>query len=1483
MKKYEMKKSDLDVLKQNLQISNGLKQFKVGAVAAAITSLICASMPTFAADLEIYKVPEDSVGATTLMMMLDLSGSMGYGDGYSNTSMSIQEDYSLLNSDGTLASGGGVCYGSKSNVVADTTTTSYYSRYYCAVPATTTNQKVTGYWNPSATDANRKWVAGCEKQANNSYRCYDRLTRLKDGLRQVLEGTSTIQKIDDKIIIGLSSFAGSNGFIRVPARALGDDTGTTKQVTVTKTRVVFDTVPVYETQQQQYVVTAAVAAYNKPYWQRRTTQANNSTYRYSTCTWNANTKTCVWSSFITAQPNGFNTNKSQKQCSTNFNCIEYYDAVPAVPAVMGTRDVQVQVGTQQVPRTETYQETVTQDVTQRELLLNTLKDLNASGGTPTPYAYAEAASYLLGTTTVTTMPNNLQTYFVMNDYNKQYYAVCSVWSGTTCTSWGYWYNNGSSFTPPPAYTRDNTESTFSGYKGYYYTGPSPSNYSGFTSSASNTINNGKYDAPVSISSQKDNASKKECSGQGIYFLTDGQPQPGGVIPGADGVSGTAYTLMSAALGAKKDIFNCSSSPLGKRTAYDRAENGWACVGKFAQALLDPNQNPANVKIQTAVVGFGSSFGAGATETDDVKDAKDWGTVGDGGWISGSSPEDVATSINNFIGKLVKDVPSMSTGSSVVPMDALNPEVIQNYAYFPQFEPKVNPADSQQLWFGNLKKYYVVNSGVYADANGTASQTVVLKSKLQDLADIWAKSGVTYPENTPIFKKGGVLSQLPLGLVTTTNDKGDSNTTANRKLLTNYDFDSSKAADQRVGENFDLNQINYTYTTDAKTKSDDASRVRGLMTLLGYNITADTATDGLDLATATANVRQMGSVYHSLPVLLTQEGKAVATRNATTNKVEISSSGRKDYVMFGTTQGLLSVVDATSGVEKFSFVPKEMVEKQPETFKENAGSLAGGKNALYYGIDGEWVAHTVYVTKSDGTLTVDGVVRNVVGGSKDDVENLSGKQWVYGGMRMGGRSYYSLDLTDIENPKLKFHIDPNTGKVYSKANPNGKAYKAIENMAQSWSKPKLDYVNWKGARKLVMFVGGGYDAGGDNGDGSFSANGIRTGYAGYEHYNYTQDNKKGSGVYMFDADTGDLLWYADSETTSSDTGVEHSTNTSLAYSVASDIKTVDRNNDGIVDHIYFGDLAGQAFRVDFQNDGNDRSFDSQITQILNLNQTDGTSPRFYMAPVFTAHHSAGKKEGANIIVVSFVSGNKSSPLLATSDSPTSTGKTNPLGLQYDAVYAIYDYDIHPDGVFYPQTHISARTLAAEASTTASTSQLKYISNDNVVRSNSNATLVLGAEANATSGWGGWYYPFKKKFSATLTNREDAGASVIKGLTPLVAMEGNLYVTEFDASNNGTSSSCGAGVKGHSFTQRLCLPTGVCSENANYVYNLGAGIVNLNVGPSGQTGKKTIVVPDPADIGAGCVGTACQSGSKFISAGGSIRFIPNRWYERYAKAE
>ncbi|MEG2636250.1 MAG: hypothetical protein RSA09_06955 [Acinetobacter sp.] len=1309
MKNVKMK-NDMTSRQQNSVMS----KFKVATISATVTSLICASLPTtYASDIEIYKVPEDSVGTTTLMMMLDTSGSMTGTDGGSTT----------------------------------------------------------------------------------------RMERLKRGLTDVLQGTATIPRVEDKVVMGLADFSGNTGRILLPAKALGAQVGTT-----------IDDI------------------YIKPLWYRYSKKSGKTTtYYYNQCeTHDPNNYNCIKWKGDTTDSTGF-PNTGYKR-DTNKSC------------TYGNRSDCVYVW-EEIKKTR--------NKTHRDEMISMVNGLTAGGGTPTPYAYAEAAAYMLGQSTVLAdYTMNVPVYAVYSNYPTYKYKCKSWYTDGSCADWD------TSSTIPTGLTSSNCR--VNGYSSICYYDDKqfrhPDNdYSGLAQGQSNAaaFANNKYIAPTSISDQMNNPAKKECSGQGIYFLTDGRPEPGGTAPGADGQSGTAYNLMSNTLGNNASMFSCSNSPLGHRSPYADAENGWTCIGRYTQALLDSGKNPTGLKIQTAVVGFGNDFGAGATGSNDVEDAKDWGTVGTGGWVAGSSSQDIVDSINAFITHLNKDIPSMSTGSSTIPLDALNPAVVQPYAYFPQFEPKVKPEDKQQIWFGNLKKYYVLNNGVYSSKTVADDTTVVVKqSKLQDLNDIWSNPNISYPDGVAIFKKGGVLNHLLLGTTTTADGKIETG----RKLLTDYAYDGTLTADERVKKDLNLVQVKHTYTIDNKTKT-DTNYARALMGLLGYVISNDTNTDGLDLSNQTATLRQMGSVSHSKPLLITQSGKAEATKVG--GKVVIDTTNRDDYVLFGTTQGSVQVVNANTGVEKFAFVPKEIIEHQSETFKQDGGNLAAGKDALYYGMDGEWTAHTAYVSKSDGTLTVGSATRNVLESTNNEVESLTGKQWAYGGMRMGGRSYYALDLTDIDKPKIKFHIDPSTGTVYSQAKPAGTTYAALQKMGQSWSKPSLGYVNWKGQRKLVMIVGGGYDAGGDDGDG-LKANGIRTGYKGYETYNYNQTNEIGAGVYMFDADTGDLLWNADS-----------TSNASLKYSVVSQIRTVDRNNDGIIDHLYFGDLAGQTFRADFKNDGDKTEFKTQTTKMLDLHKSDGTSPRFYTLPVFTAHNSAGSTTmfGGNTVVVTFVSGNQSSPLLATSDSPQ---KKDPTGLQFDGVYAIFDYDVYPSTSEgrYPTSHIGARTLGSVPvnDTAMDKTKLRYINGATT------ATAI-----NKDTGWGGWYYQFDTKIDGTTKK----GASVIKGLTTPIAMEGSLYVTQFDASDNGTTSSCGAGVKGHSFSQRFCLPSGVCQGGAIYIYNLGSGIVTLNVGSASDPNQRSLVVPDPNDI---CpAGKTCTPNGepKFITTGGSLRLIPNRWYEKYTQ--
>ncbi len=146
---------------------------------------------------------------------------------------------------------------------------------------------------------------------------------------------------------------------------------------------------------------------------------------------------------------------------------------------------------------------------------------------------------------------------------------------------------------------------------------------------------------------------------------------------------------------------------------------WNCLHTFAETLKDPTKNPLGIEIRTEVVGFGNDLGSNTN-------VKDWAIKGGGQGYFTNDANAVVDSVKNFLKDIIKDVPSMSTGASTIPQDALNPEMIQPYAYFPQFEPKINPTETQQLWLGNMKKYYVVGNEVSASASGGAAYTVVKK-------------------------------------------------------------------------------------------------------------------------------------------------------------------------------------------------------------------------------------------------------------------------------------------------------------------------------------------------------------------------------------------------------------------------------------------------------------------------------------------------------------------------------------------------------------------------------------------------------------------------------------------------------------------------------------------------------------------------------------------------------------------------------------
>lgn len=931
----------------------------------------------------------------------------------------------------------------------------------------------------------------------------------------------------------------------------------------------------------------------------------------------------------------------------------------------------------------------------------------------------------------------------------------------------------------------------------------------------------------------------QCSGYGIFTLTSGTPDSDVIGSGTTGDEGgrrQLNTILRTGTDSQLSGSGVDQCADGGSGGSATSGNSWRCVNAAAIRLL-AGKAKISVPVKSVVVSYGSTMTLGlpdlqpydpkltsqTTINNDVQSISDTkvkedkryaayaGLNGGGGYYSVQDPDSLSKTIKDFIADVGKvDIPYMTTGAPTIPQDPLNPVLVQSDAYFSQFKPTPNKTTTvgSRLWTGNMKKYLINNLGRLVGKNGDIVGAAEVKENVTNdvgqlitgTHDYWAPAVSTDatiakgPETkwgSELYARmGGVKSQLPL-----TSVNADNVTVVDRKLLTNRKVN----ADGTVAEQTTLTRIALDYAANDPKRSD-------IMKLL--------------------DLRQLGAVMHSSPLLLSNEGKI--TYNASTKKLE--SSGREDYVLFGTTQGLLHVVkadDYTStnggGKEVFAFVPHEMIENQSAAFR-TPEETTGGTAALFYGIDAPWTAYTEYVPKSDGTLTV-GTGKVTTG-----TTTLQGKQLVYGGLRMGGRSYYSLDLKNMSSPVLKFHINPDAASTGT----------PLSYMGESWSKPKIAWVNWQGNRKLVMFAGGGYDAGGTTG---------KANNGGYESDIYDQTNGIGAGVYMFDALNGDLLWWASnnvSETTAATTnsGVIALKDANMKYSVVSEIKTADRNNDGLVDHLYFGDLGGQVFRIDLNNQATTSGqFATRSTRILNMHASGGKSPRFYAAPSFAIFED--DTSGNLFAAISIGSGNLSHPL-----AEYTSGREN------DALYTIYDKDVTRSDLYAASITLNTQDAAVGASGTLAINELTMSNRFQ----QSAADLAALVAPYATSS--GWYYQLS---GGTKKQHEKIF------YTPTV-IDYDLYVSSYDASRLGLTGACGGGVQGVSKVQIFCMPFGQCSAadypsrtNTNYSDDHGPGIQNHAIA-SGGDGTTRLV--GGAIIGNNLTDTYATK----------VKLIAQRWYER-----
>lgn len=270
-------------------------------------------------------------------------------------------------------------------------------------------------------------------------------------------------------------------------------------------------------------------------------------------------------------------------------------------------------------------------------------------------------------------------------------------------------------------------------------------------------------------------------------------------------------------------------------------------------------------------------------------------------------------------------------------------------------------------------------------------------------------------------------------------------------------------------------------------------------------------------------------------------------DATTDPQDIS-------IYFGDNQGFLHGIDGQTGANHFSFMPKEMLVKQQRMLEETETS------DKEYGLDGT-VTSWIYDDDKDGKIeSADG-----------DFVRL------FTGMRRGGRSYYALDVTDRTAPTLLWTL---TGGI---------AGTDFEELGQSWSKPVKTKVEIGSSVEEVLIFGGGYDVDQDDAD-------VRT------------VDDVGRAIYIVDATSGDLLWWAGPTGSDADLVLSE-----MQYSIPASPKVIDVNGDGLADQIYVGDMGGQIFRIDISN-GARASELATGGRIANLAGSDeANARRFYHSP------------------------------------------------------------------------------------------------------------------------------------------------------------------------------------------------------------------------------------------------------------------------------
>jgi len=419
--------------------------------------------------------------------------------------------------------------------------------------------------------------------------------------------------------------------------------------------------------------------------------------------------------------------------------------------------------------------------------------------------------------------------------------------------------------------------------------------------------------------------------------------------------------------------------------------------------------------------------------------------------------------------------SLSFSAPAVSVNTFNRTRNMNDLYLTVFG-----ARNKAHWPGNLKKYGI-DGDTIIDADGNDAVDPATGFFYDTARSFWTVGGDDGSDVT----LGGAARQLP--------------NPSSRNLFTNNGSDNTLSAGANALST--ANSGAYTLADFGLTGAAGEPTVDEMIDWMrGVDVRDEDGNAGTTVRYA------MGDPLHSRPAAIVYGG----------------TEANPDIVVYtATNDGYLHAVNGTTGVELWSFVPRQLLPNMARLFFDPSA------NYKQYGLDGNVVP----------------VVKDVDGDGQIEASDGDFVRLVIG-MRRGGTTYFALDVTNKNAPELMWT-------------------RTLDDGGQSWSTPVITRINVNAtginSDKAVVVIGGGYDPVHDTAAHPSSPDAL------------------GAGIHMLDLASGATLWRAGPDSSGADQEFDD-----MTRAFPTQIRVIDLNANGYGDRMYAVDISGQVWRFDIKS-------------------------------------------------------------------------------------------------------------------------------------------------------------------------------------------------------------------------------------------------------------------------------------------------------------